>query len=134
MSNWRYKLATYMSGRRGVDQYSKFLMIVSAICLVLSMFIFEGFLYMIGLILLVYAYARIMSRNLTKRQMENLKYLQVKSKIMRRAGNYKEIYDETKYYRFFKCKNCGQNCRVPKNKGKIRITCPKCGHVFEKRT
>ena len=30
-------------------------------------------------------------------------------------------------HRYFTCKSCGTICRVPAGKGKIEITCPKCG-------
>ena len=32
-------------------------------------------------------------------------------------------------YLFFVCEGCGQRLTVPKGKGKLRTTCPKCGHV-----
>lgn len=31
-------------------------------------------------------------------------------------------------HRVMKCQNCSQKLRVPVNKGKIDITCPKCSH------
>lgn len=33
-----------------------------------------------------------------------------------------------------KCPNCDSKLRVPRNKGKISITCPKCSTSFEKDT
>ena len=33
-------------------------------------------------------------------------------------------------YRFFKCPQCRQIVRVPKGRGKICITCPKCKTEF----
>jgi len=32
-----------------------------------------------------------------------------------------------KDHKYFTCKACGTICRVPVGKGKIIITCPKCG-------
>lgn len=32
-------------------------------------------------------------------------------------------------YEFFICEECGQRLTVPKGKGKLKVTCPKCGHV-----
>ena len=34
-------------------------------------------------------------------------------------------------YKYFKCKSCGVKLRVPKHKGKITITCPKCRTSFK---
>ena len=42
--------------------------------------------------------------------------------------------EEKKSYRFFKCPACRQNIRVPKGKGRIEITCPRCGNRFIKKT
>ena len=33
-----------------------------------------------------------------------------------------------------KCPNCGQQVRVPRDKGRIRITCPKCHTQFDRTT
>ena len=32
-----------------------------------------------------------------------------------------------KEHKYFTCPNCKTVCRVPRGKGKIVITCPKCG-------
>ncbi|MCR4675383.1 MAG: hypothetical protein K5675_10245 [Lachnospiraceae bacterium] len=48
----------------------------------------------------------------------------------------KRAYDkeQKKIYKFYTCSSCGQKVRVPKGKGKIEITCPKCKNTFIKRT
>lgn len=42
--------------------------------------------------------------------------------------------EQKKIYKFYTCKSCGQKVRVPRGKGKIEITCPKCRTSFIKRT
>ena len=37
-------------------------------------------------------------------------------------------------YSFFKCPSCGTVLRVPKGKGRVRITCKSCGNVFERNS
>jgi glutaredoxin 3 len=32
------------------------------------------------------------------------------------------------------CESCKKRMRVPKGKGKIKVTCPSCGHKFIKDT
>lgn len=39
-----------------------------------------------------------------------------------------------KEHRIFRCPNCDQRVRVPRGRGKIEITCPRCGHKFIKRS
>ena len=41
---------------------------------------------------------------------------------------------QKRYYRFYKCPRCGVTTRVPKGKGKIRITCPRCGESFVRQS
>ena len=37
-------------------------------------------------------------------------------------------------YKIIGCSKCNTRMRVPKNKAKIRVTCPKCGYQFEMTT
>ena len=37
-------------------------------------------------------------------------------------------------HRYFTCPRCHQTVRVPRGKGKIAITCPKCKEKFTKKT
>lgn len=37
-------------------------------------------------------------------------------------------------YYFIHCPACKTKMRIPKNKGKIKITCPKCSHGFSEDT
>ena len=48
-------------------------------------------------------------------------------------------FDKTKIeslldYYFVNCPSCKVKMRVPKNKGKIKVTCPKCSHNFSENT
>ena len=123
-----------MYGRYGNDQYNRFILGVAFVCLILSMFVRWGLLYYISLGLLIYCYFRMFSRNIAARQKENARYLGA-------AGRVKQIFrinrrriSERGEYRFFKCPGCGQQERVPKGKGHIMITCPKCRTEFQKTT
>ena len=54
-------------------------------------------------------------------------------------GSGKEKQSEKRWaqrstYRFFKCPQCKQTVRVPKGRGKICITCPKCKTEFIKKS
>ncbi len=41
---------------------------------------------------------------------------------------------DKRYYKFYNCPNCNQKVRVPKGKGRIEITCPKCHTSFIRKT
>ncbi len=131
----------FFLGRRGIDEYGKFLVILSLVLIILSRVINNSIAYFFNLggwIALIWFYARATSRNIAKRQQENLNYLQYKNKITKKFNfaRSKTQYNSNTgiYYKYFECPYCGQMCRVPKNKGKIRITCPTCGKSFEKRS
>lgn len=57
------KFMKFMYGRYGVDQYSRFLLIIAVILLIVSTFMGNGLLYIVSLGLMVYLYFRVFSRN-----------------------------------------------------------------------
>ena len=128
MNKFQYKMTQFMMGRRGFDQFSRDLMILALILILLDLFIPKDILSTLGLLIMIYAYYRALSRNLVKRQEENNWYVTyVGSKFQAwRQRDYK-------HFRYFKCPGCGQTLRAPKGRGKIRVTCSRCHNVFEKK-
>ncbi len=51
-----------------------------------------------------------------------------------RRGGRVDKKEQAQLFRFFKCPACSQRIRVPRGKGKVEITCPKCGNRFIKKT
>lgn len=126
----------FMYGRYGGDNLSTALLVLSFILLMIS-----GILPKSLSILVIIAYVpavlcifRLFSRNIYKRQMENYKYLRIKNRIIflfkRKSNELKDI----KTHKYFKCPNCKQNLRVPRNQGKISVTCPKCRNSFKAKS
>ena len=134
MRNW---LQRVMAGRYGVDEYSRFLNIVALVSLVLSILFNNGlsvFFWLLDIISLVWTYFRMFSRNTYKRRAENNAYLTIRYNMTRKLSGLKQRMQQKRYYRFYKCPKCGITTRVPKGKGKIRITCPKCGEIFQRKS
>ena len=153
---FRDKLARFMYGRYGSDEFNKFLMYVElsffVLGLILRMFFRWGnFFYYGCLAVIIYMYFRMFSKNIYKRRKENEIYLRVRYKVKdffrshKSAKNYSgrastsngrrgsEInYDDM--FKIYRCPTCGQRIRVPRGKGRIRITCPKCKGQFIKKT
>ena len=123
----------FMSGRDGFDQLNGFLCILSLILVVLGAWL-SGFLYWLGLALLLWCYYRIFSRNIQKRYAENMKYLSLQNQAKDWLARQKLRFDQRKVYRYFKCPHCRQSIRVPRGRGRISITCPKCGTSFIKKS
>lgn len=130
----RQKLQQFMYGRYGFDDLSKIYLVVTFLCIALSMFVNHSFFYIIGIALLVYTYFRAFSRNTAKRQMENQKFLNLRYRAKVEQNKMKNRREQKKIYRFYHCPSCKQMVRVPKGKGRICITCPKCMMEFIKKS
>jgi ribosomal protein L37AE/L43A len=128
------RIERFMSGRYGADELSKFMLIVCFVCLILNMFIGVAPVYLIALVLLFICYYRMFSRDYSKRYTENQKYLSYKEKFLSAIGMTKRQRDQRKIYHIYHCPSCKQKIRVPKGKGKICITCPKCKKEFVKKS
>lgn len=121
-AGWR----RFMEGRYGRDALNVTLICVSFCAYLISLLI--PFAVIRLLLLLVYygllgwAIFRFLSRNTFQRYQENRKFLRMVERF------------KDKEHKHFDCPRCRQPVRVPKGKGKICITCPKCGEKFIKKT
>lgn len=131
---WKYRMAQWMMGRYGIDELMQALMIVACLLTVVNFFAHSGILSVLSLALMVFAIFRCYSRNFPARRKELDRYLRVmeKPKAWWRLTNRR--YENRKTTLYFKCRGCGAMLNVPKGKGKMRITCPKCGTVVEKKS
>ena len=116
----------FMLGRYGTDKLNMAILICGVVCSILSMFVRFAILNMaltaISYGLMGWAIFRMLSRNTYKRYQENRKYLRFVERLKDRD------------HRYYDCPRCRQPVRVPKGKGKIAITCPKCKEKFIKKT
>lgn len=131
---FRDRFLSFMQGRYGVDQLSKFLSIVGLIVMVVSNITRMQIFYYIGIAMLIYAYVRMFSKNINKRYGENQRYLFYSDKVKNKFSGIKTAFSQRKTHKVFKCPNCSQKIRVPKGKGKIEISCPKCFTKFVRKS
>lgn len=121
-AGWRH----FMLGRYGGDKLNIALIWVAFGAYILSLFIpVAGIKLLLLLVyygLLIWAIFRMFSRNTYKRYQENRKYLRLLDRLKDRQ------------HKYFDCPRCRQQVRVPRGKGKISITCPKCKEKFVKKT
>ena len=110
------KFLRFMQGRYGADTLSKVLLGAGLI------------------VVLIYCYFRIFSRNVSKRYAENQAFLAKTYKIRMFFQRQKSIWKQRKVYHIYKCPGCKQKIRIPRGKGKIEIRCPKCGTTFIKKS
>jgi hypothetical protein len=122
-SSW---LQRFMMGRYGNDKLNMVILGTGVIASLLSIFIrvapFNLILSSVSYVLMAWAIFRTLSRNTYKRYQENRKYLMLLQRLKDREHCY------------FDCPRCRQQVRVPRGKGKIAISCPKCKEKFIKKT
>lgn len=102
--------------------------------MVLSLLPWGGVFYLLAGAAMVCAYFRMFSRNISKRSAENQRFLKKTAKLRAALGKKKREMDQTKQYHIYRCPNCRQKIRVPRGRGRIAITCRKCGREFVKRS
>ena len=131
MMNWFRK---FMNGRYGVDQLGMQLLVIYFVLLAVVALLQVSWLKYIAYALLGYCFFRILSKNKYRRSGENTRYLQFIYPYQQWLAKKKNRFQMRKTYKYFKCPNCKQELRVPKGKGAITITCPKCRTQFDKKS
>ena len=106
-----------MMGRYGHDSLNQAMAVAALVLMILGMF---------GL--------RLFSRNIPARSQENAKYYYLRTQVQKRMNQYKTRWAQRKFYRYYRCPHCHQQLRVPRGRGKIEITCPKCHTEFVKKS
>ena len=119
-------LQRFMMGRYGTDKLNTLLLCTAVVIMIINLFIQVSWLnwtlILLGWLLWGLVIFRMLSRNTYKRYRENRKYLMLLQRIKDRD------------HRYYDCPKCRQQVRVPRGKGKIAITCPKCREKFIKKT
>ena len=128
------RMQRFMAGRYGNDQLNQFIFIVAIISMVLEIITRQSLFYTLTLVLLILAYVRVFSRNINKRYEENMKFLQKKDAILNKFRRQKYYAAQRRTFHIYTCPQCKQKIRIPKGKGKISITCPKCRTSFIKKS
>ena len=119
-------LRRFMMGRYGNDKLNMVILGAGLVACLVSMFIHFApvnlALTVISYALMGWAIFRTFSRNTYKRYQENRKYMMFVQRLKDREHCY------------FDCPRCRQQVRVPRGKGKIAISCPKCKEKFIRKT
>lgn len=124
----------FMYGRYGFDQLSRDIILFSLFITLIASMTRSSLLLWLAYIPLFYAIFRILSRDTQKRARENYIYADLIRKVKVRAKNTKLLLVGTRTHKFYRCKGCRQMIRIPRGKGKISISCPKCRREFISRS
>ena len=129
--NW---LRNFMVGRYGQDHLNTALFVCAIAVWVLSLVIRTFFLRLLYFALIMLVLFRMLSRQIEKRRRENDRFLTWWWPLRRRLELQLRRLKESRTHKFFRCPGCRNTLRVPRGKGKVNITCPKCGERFQRRT
>ena len=126
MSRTRQWIQRFMMGRYGTDKLNMWILGGGVILCIVSIFVpvpaVDLALTVLSYCLMIWAIFRTFSRNTYKRYRENRRFLMFLDRIKDRD------------HRYFDCPKCRQPVRVPRGKGKIMITCPKCRERFQRKS
>lgn len=130
----REKFFRFMAGRNGVDQLSRVFSYVALALIVVNLFTRGIVIWALAILALAYSYFRIFSKNVYRRREENARYMALRYKAASGVRNWRDRMSQRRDYVFFRCPGCRAMLRVPRGKGRLRVTCRKCGAAFERRT
>ena len=135
----------------GLDELNRTLLIGGLIATIISSFFLQNgstarlIVSILAAACLIYAVIRLFAGKPEKRYSENMKFLGAVTRVKEwfvgvfgkrgarpaHKARKNPTWAEIKQYKYFYCPQCTQRLRVPRGKGKLRVTCTHCGNVFE---
>lgn len=119
------KAYEFLRGRNGADELSNALMVLALILALIAVATGWVIVALLALVALAVSLWRTLSRDIPARARERQRYRDLTRPLRQRV---KLVQMQVKHRdkRYFLCKNCGTVLSVPRGKGKLRVTCPKC--------
>ena len=130
----REKLRRFMICRYGTDGLNQFLSIASLVLLLIAIVSRISLFTWLSAAPLLFCCYRTFSRNISKRTEENYKFYTLKDRVGNKFRGLKEQWANRKVYHYYRCPQCRQKLRVPRGRGRIQISCPRCGTQFIKKS
>lgn len=137
MRNFLYKagnsLRSFMAGRNGLDAMSMGLMGAGLVISLISGILRLQALSTVSTLLYVWAIFRCLSKNIGKRRQELEKYYKVTYNARRTLAAFRKRAAD-KDHKYVRCSECRTLMRIPKGRGKIKVTCPNCRKQFIRKS
>ena len=125
------RIISFMIGRNGPDALCNF-SLYTAIALTLINILFQSIiLSIVSYFTMYYALFRMLSRNVSKRQKENAKFLAIRKKVFSPFTLIKLRIRDRKTHVYRKCPYCKSVLRLPRRLGEHTAVCPKCRTRFD---
>ena len=130
----RYRLRQFLDKCYGFDLLGYLLLAACVLLTMLARLSHVVFPSLIASIALVWAVSRAFSHNIHKRWAENQQLLKRLPNLRQSLTDGMARHRQRRDYKFFRCPGCRNRLRLPRGKGRIQITCPRCGQRFGGRT
>ncbi len=130
VDRFRRGVTEFMRGRYGADQLGLALMVVGLLFSIISVW---GGMWasIVSFLLLALVIYRMLSTNIEARQRENQMYVDAIAKPASFVHKRRVMWENRKTKAYVRCPNCKTQFALPKGKGRVRATCPKCGQKSE---
>jgi len=127
----------FMIGRYGPDHLNTALIVLAIVFGLIGRLTGLTSFFAFSYLPLFLALFRMLSRNIPARRAENDRFLRyywpVRTKIANRVKTLSIRVKQRKTHKFFRCPSCKNLLRIPRGKGRVQVTCPKCGERFIKK-
>lgn len=152
-----------MFQRRNLDELNRAMLITAIVFTIIGTFFFPYGAWPryvtggVATVLLVLVVLRLFGKNPARRNTENMRFLAIVTAVgdwfrrlfrprgtparthrtrphRARKAQKNPTWSEIRQYKYFICPQCTQRLRVPRGKGRIRVTCTRCGNVFETKS
>lgn len=127
----------FMRGRCGLDELGRTALALCGILAFVSIFtkgLIKSAVKLTSVGLLVLSGVRALSKDLAIRRVENSRFLALTERFRKKATLTRIRLTQGGRYRFYTCPGCKAQLRIPRGKGRVTITCPKCGETFRGRS
>lgn len=129
MINFIYKFKNFMLNRYGSDELSKFLFKIYILLVLINLFIRVNILFYIELLIMIIILLRYFSKNIKRREKENILFLKIKKLTLKPFKNiFRNLKDKDNVYK--KCRKCKTVLKLPlpSKIGFKIVKCPECNY------
>ena len=120
----------FMQNRNGIDEMAVVSLVLAVIFLIINLFANQLWITIVIIALVAYALFRLFAPVSQTLRDQNEHFVNIMGPVAPWLRNPSAAAKELKNYKHIQCPNCGQMVRVPRGKGAIRVTCPRCHTKF----
>ena len=127
------RLQSFMQDRNGVDDLGWAALILGFVLYMFDAVLRTGVLAAAGMAAYGYSVFRMLSRNRGQRNLENRRFINAIRNVSTKGKQFLLRVKNSRYYKYFRCPNCGILIRLARGSGEKTLRCPKCRHEFTRK-